>query len=280
MVSTSGNAHASIEVDAGVIALTFCRPDKHNAFSDLMLESLEHAVDTLEQMDTARVLVIRAEGGYFTAGVDLDGGLARAMAAPSSYPGQSFRRAHRRLHRIFDKIEDVEKPVILAAQGPCLGVGMELASSCDFRFAADTAVFALPEVRIGVVPGSGGTSRVARLIGPHWTKWLTMAGQQITAQQALQIGFLHDVVAPDTLDDRVNAFTAELIQLPAEAVGVAKIAVDLCTDSDRVTGRQLERIANTPLFGSPEYLRRTERFTQRRDQQAPPSGEGPANDPA
>ncbi|ORA11651.1 enoyl-CoA hydratase/isomerase family protein [Mycobacterium arosiense] len=266
MVSTSGNEHASIDIKEGVITLTFCRPDKHNVFSDLMLQSLHDAVDTLEQMDSARVLVIRAEGKYFTAGVDLDGGLAHAMAAPSDYPGQSFRRAHRSLHRIFDKIEEVEKPVVLAAQGPCLGIGMELASSCDFRFAADAAVFALPEVRIGVVPGSGGTSRVARLIGPHWTKWLTMAGQQISAKQALQIGFLHDVVAAKALNDRVNAFVADLIQLPGEAVGVAKIAVDLCTDSDRVTGRQLERIANTHLFGSPEFLSRTARFTKGRSQ--------------
>jgi enoyl-CoA hydratase/carnithine racemase len=261
--STSRNAHASIDIDAGVISLTFCRPDKRNAVSDLMLQSLEDAVDTLAQTETARVLVIRAEGPYFTAGVDLDGGLARAMAEPSSYPGQSFRRVYQGLHRLFDKIEDVEKPVILAAQGPCFGIGVELAASCDFRFAADTAVFALPEVRLGVIPGSGGTSRVTRLIGPHWTKWLTVACQQISAEQALRIGFVHDVVSADALSERVSAFATELTQLPAEALGVAKVAVDLCTDADRLTARHLERIANTPLFGSPEFLHRTSRFTQR-----------------
>jgi enoyl-CoA hydratase len=244
----------------GILTVTFTRPEKRNAVSDEMLDVLRAAVDELACTDSQRVLIIRAEGLYFTAGVDLAGGLAQAMRGESAYPGQHFRHVYRGLHRLLDEIEYVEKPVILAAQGPCLGIGLELASSCDFRFAARSAVFSLPEIKLGVMAGSGGTSRLTRLVGPHWAKWIAVAGQPVDATQALTIGLVHAVVEDGELDAYVAQFADSLISLPGEALGLAKIAVDACVDADRVTQRHLERIANTTLFGSPEFTRRTSKF--------------------
>jgi enoyl-CoA hydratase/carnithine racemase len=223
---------AALSQDAGVLTVTFDRQDKLNAVSDEMLAVLTEAVDQLRDDDEARVLVIEAVGRYFTAGVDLDGDLSRQMdeRATRPYPDQYFRRVYRSLHLLFDELEAIEKPTILAAQGPCFGIGVELAVVCDFRFASDAATFALPEIKIGVIPGSGGTGRLTRLIGPHWAKWLTVAGQTVDADLARTIGLVHEVVPGDGLATRVAAFAAELTALPAEALGIAKIAVDISAD--------------------------------------------------
>lgn len=254
--------HARLERHGATLVLTFTRPEKRNAVSNEMLDLLTEATCTLATEDEIRTLVITGEGEYFTAGVDLAGGMAQEMGKPSSAPGRHFRSVHRRIHAILDEIETIEKPVILAAQGPCLGLGVELAASCDFRFASTATTFALPEINIGVIAGSGGTGRLVRLIGPAWTKWLGMAGRSVDAEAALRIGLVHDVFPLDTFSENVLKFVDDLNALPAEAVGVAKIAIDAAVDSDRVTQRHFERLACTTLYGSPEFLERTARFTK------------------
>lgn len=260
MADDANTDHASLDHAGGVLTVTLHRPAKHNAISDEVLELLGQAVSTLANDDATRVMVIRAEGAYFTAGIDLRGGLFKAMRQPSEFAGAHFRRVYGGLHQLFDQFEAVEKPIVLAAQGPCLGVGVEMAASCDFRFASADAVFGLPEIKLGVLAGSGGTGRLSRLVGPHWTKWIAVAGQQISAAQALQIGFVHEVTAAGELDERVAAFVDHLISLPGEAMGLAKLAVDLSTDSDRLTQRNLERIAVTTLFGREEFNERVSQF--------------------
>ena len=257
MTPTDG---ARINDADGVITVTFDRPEKRNAISDPMLEALGRAAAALAERDDLRVMVIDAVGPYFTAGVDLDGGVARAMRQPSAYPHMHFRHIYRGFHALLDDFEAIEKPIILAVQGRCLGLGVEIASVCDFRFACSAATFALPEVHIGVLAGSGGTSRITRLVGPHWGKWLAMAGEEVTAERALQMGLLHDVVAPDELTTRVEQFVEKLMTIPADTLGAAKLAIDLCADTDRLTQRHIERLANAPLYGSPEFLARTARF--------------------
>jgi enoyl-CoA hydratase/carnithine racemase len=251
-----------LERHGATLVLTFTRPEKRNAISNEMLELLTEATETLATDQDVRTLLITGEGEYFTAGVDLAGGMAQEMAKPTSTPGRHFRSVHRKIHSILDELETIEKPVVLAAQGPCLGLGLELAASCDFRFASTAATFALPEINIGVIPGSGGTGRLVRLIGPAWTKWLAMAGRSVDAETALRIGLVHDVYPVDTFGENVLKFVDDLNALPAEAVGVAKIAVDAAVDSDRITQRHMERLACTTLFGSPEFLERTARFTK------------------
>lgn len=253
--------HVRTSVLDGIITVELDRQDKRNAIDGAITDAIAGAVDALAARDDLRVLVLQAVGPYFTAGIDLNGELARAMAAPSAHPGMSFRRAHRSFHQLLDELEAVEKPVVMAIQGPCLGAGLEIATSCDFRIASDAATFSLPEVRIGVTPGSGGATRLCRLVGPHWTKWLAMAGQTIDAERALQIGLVHDVVSATDLPGRVGALVADLVELPAEAMGMAKLVVDAAVDADRTTQRHLDRFANTSLFGSPEFVARTTAFS-------------------
>lgn len=246
----------------GVITFTFTRDRKLNAVSGRMLDGIREAVTDLRDRDDLRVLVITAEGRYFTAGADIT-----ALPVGETGPdvaGSTFRRNYRRLHELFDEIEAVEKPVITVAQGPCLGIGMELSSSCDFRFAAEGARFGLPEVRnIAAMPGSGGISRLTRLIGPHWVRWLAMAGQEIDAAQALNVGYLHAVYPADELQARVADFVRDLLSQPAEALGLAKIVIDAAATSDRTTARDFDRVANTALVASAEHRAKLDAFAAR-----------------
>jgi enoyl-CoA hydratase len=237
---------ADLDESGGVLTLTLRRPEKLNALNPDMTARLWEAVTALGERPDLRVLVIRATGRYFTAGIDL--AAVPGFDGPARYPSDiAYRRAYRRHHLLYDEMEAVEKPIITAIQGPCVGAGVEMAASCDFRFASSAATFSLPEVRIGVIAGSGGTSRLTRLVGPHWAKWIAVAGQTVGAHQASQIGFVHEVVEPGDLDNRVAAFAAELAGFPLESLGAAKLVVDACADTDRTTQRNIERLANTPL---------------------------------
>jgi enoyl-CoA hydratase len=244
--------------DDGIITVTFTRDHKLNAVSDEMIDFVGVAVADLADDEGQRALVITAEGRYFTAGKDIG-----QMGAQSS-SGVALRRNYRRLHELFDEMERIEKPVILAAQGPCLGVGVEMGSSCDFRFASDRASFGLPEVPVlAVLPGSGGISRFTRIVGPHWARWVAMAGENVSAELALTIGFVHQVLPDDGFHEAVHAWVRKLVGLSPEALGLAKIAIDAAVDSDRRTARHIDRMANTQLLHTQEHLDKIDAFMNR-----------------
>ena len=242
----------------GIITLTFTRDGKLNAVTDDMLDVMREAVRDLGDYEANRVLVITAEGRYFTAGKDI----GEMGKQPDS--GVALRRNYRRLHELFDEMERLEKPIVLAAQGPCLGIGVEMASSCDFRFASERAVFGLPELpNLAVLPGSGGISRFTRLVGPHWARWVAMAGENVDAELARTMGFVHRVIPDATFHEDVHAWVRKLIGLSAEALGLAKITIDAAVDSDRRTARHIDRMANTMLLQTQEHLDKIDAFTRR-----------------
>ncbi|HET6950205.1 MAG TPA: enoyl-CoA hydratase/isomerase family protein [Acidimicrobiales bacterium] len=251
--------HAQLTEDEGVITVTFDRQDKRNAISPEMTALLWEAATALAERDDLRVLVITNRGPFFSAGIDI---ASLALDAPASraYAQQALRANYARHHALYDTFESIEKPIVLAANGHCYGAGLEMAVSCDFRLASAATTFRLPEIALGVIAGSGGSSRLARLVGPHWAKWLAMANQQVDAEQARQMGLVHDVYPTEEFEERVRAFAHELIALPAEALGVAKLAVDLAADVDRTSQRHIDRLANTSLMQSDEFRQRTARF--------------------
>ncbi len=164
-----------IREQENVLEVTFNRPEKYNAISDGMLDGLRVAIDTFATRRELRVLLLRAVGKYFTAGVELNPDISPDVE--STLDGRAWYR--RKFHSLFDEFEAVEKPIVAAHQGPCLGGGLELSLSCDFRLAAKSARYSLPEIDIGALPGSGGVSRLTRIAGPHWARWLVMAGETV-----------------------------------------------------------------------------------------------------
>ncbi|MET0656978.1 MAG: enoyl-CoA hydratase/isomerase family protein [Steroidobacteraceae bacterium] len=232
----------------GVAIVTLNRPEKLNAVNREMQQVIFKAIEDLRERSDLRVLLIRAVGRFFTAGVDIREG-AGGADDPTQQTMVELRRSYRRnLHIYLDEMEAIEKPVVMAINGPCLGLGVEISSAADFRLAAQSARFGLPEIDIGVIAGSGGTSRFTRLCGIGWSKWLSVAGEQMDAKTAMMAGFVQAVYPDDQLEEEVWKFCQRLISRPAEVQGVAKIAVDMCYDLDRTGARHLERIVNTPLI--------------------------------
>ena len=260
--------HARLTEADGILTVTIDRQEKRNAISPQVTETLWRAADQLADRDDLRCLVITAVGPYFTAGIDLSAPVGSRPGNPETehlHPGWNFRRNYRSHQLLYDEFEAIEKPVVLAAQGICLGAGVEMAVSCDFRFAAPEAEFGVPEVRsIGVLAGSGGTSRLTRLVGPSWGKWMAMAGMRVPAAQARQIGLVQDIFPAETFLDDVYAFCRNLITIPAETLGVAKLAVDLYADiADRTAQRHIDRLLVSGMINSPDYLSRMARFARR-----------------
>jgi enoyl-CoA hydratase len=260
-------SHARREDVDGIVTITFTRDDKLNAVSPEMFDLIADAVDDLANNDALRVLVITAEGRYFTAGNDIasmafDAGQGADGALRSSTMRLQYRRAAH--HDLFDEMERVEKPIILAPQSHCFGVGIEMGLSCDFRLASDAATFNLPEVRnLATVPGAGGISRLTRIVGPHWARWLAMAGQTVDAQTALTMGLVHAVYPAAEFQERVQAFASDLASQPGEAVGLAKVIIQLADETDRRSAREIDRVAQSLVLMSPDFRDRMEAFLAR-----------------
>ena len=253
----------------GVVTVTFTRDEKMNAVTPGMFEVLAEALRDLGDRDDLRVLVITGEGRYFTSGLDFASLRTNVgEGTDGTIRGSNIRRQYRAEanHDLFDEIEEVEKPVILAAQAHCFGVGVEMGVSCDFRFASETTTFRLPEVQnIAVLPGSGGISRLTRLVGPHWARWLAMAGEPVDSHQAVAIGLVHAVYPEAEFAERVQEFARRLAGMPREAMGLAKVAIDAAESIDRRTAREFDRMAQTLLFQSDEYRDKVNAFGKRRE---------------
>jgi enoyl-CoA hydratase/carnithine racemase len=217
----------------------------------------------LSTREDLRCLVITGTGKYFTAGIDLTqpaGGVPQEEVAASAHPGWLFRRNYRDHHLLYDEMEAIEKPIIIAAQGISLGAGVEMAASCDFRFCTPHAEFGLPEVNIGVTAGSGGTSRLTRIVGPAWAKYIAMAGMRVSADRALSIGLVHEIFPAETFLDDVYEFCRRLIKISPDVLGVTKLAIDMYADMDRTAQRHVDRIIVTGQMSSGEFYESRERF--------------------
>jgi enoyl-CoA hydratase/carnithine racemase len=238
--------HARISEDDDVIIVTLSRPEKLNPISPAVTATLWEATEALASRPELRSMIITGEGRYFSAGLDLKEGHGGRLPGKEAL-GREWRRGYRSHHLLYDELESIEKPVIIAANGSVFGGALEMACSCDFRFCTPEADFALPEIALGSIPGSGGVSRLTRLVGTHWAKWLAMGNQRIDAERALAIGLVHEIVPADALMTRARDFARQLSNLDPETVALAKLTIDLSDPQDREKVRHVERIANTQL---------------------------------
>lgn len=206
-------------VEDGIAILSLNRSEKMNALTPQMRESLIGHLQQAERDDAIRAVILRAEGERaFSAGADL-GELGTRTWASEMSDGARVRRALPRT------IEEMGTPVIAALHGYVLGAGLEVAMACPIRIAAQNATFGLPELRHGVLPGSGGTQRLPRLVGLAWSMDMILTGRSIDAATALQIGLVSRVVAADRLMVEARAIAADIKKLSPFAVKAAKMAV-------------------------------------------------------
>jgi len=212
---------------------------KVNQLSTALLRQLSSAASLLSEDPPGAVVVTGGER-IFAAGADITefGGPDEARVV-----GAAFLDA-------LNAMADVPRATIAAVAGYALGGGCELALACDFRFAADTARFGQPEILLGIIPGGGGTQRLARLIGPARAKDLVLTGRQVRADEALAIGLVDRVVHADELLAEASAFAAELAGGAVVAQGMAKRAIDRGLDITLNGGLDLEQQLFAEVFAT------------------------------
>ncbi|GIX31310.1 MAG: hypothetical protein KatS3mg124_1782 [Porticoccaceae bacterium] len=251
-------------VDGEIIVCTLNRPEKLNAITGQMLRLFEEALIRFRNTPELKVMLIRATGRYFCSGADLRDRSEPDLPHLREHTARSIRERHRiqlhGMHRIYDEMEHIEKPIVVAHHAMCVGGGLELSLSCDFRLAAESAGYAFPEGLFGVLPASNGVSRLTRIVGPHWARWLIMANKPASAQMAYNMGLVHQVFPDDTFEEEVMAFCGHLAKQNGEQMGAAKIAIELAWELGRDSGRHVERLANSALMLNPDYLERLERY--------------------
>lgn len=210
--------HVRYEVDGSTAIVTIDRPDKLNALDADVLDELGDAVTEAFVDDEVRAIILTGAGEKsFVAGADIEmlAGQDVLKGRENSLLGQD----------VFDTIEDGPKPVIAAVNGYALGGGCELALACDFRFASTNAIFGLPEVGLGIIPGYGGTQRLPRLIGVGRALELILTAGKIDAQEALRIGLVNRVCEPQDLLEEAKRAAAKIAKQGPIAIEFGKQAV-------------------------------------------------------
>ena len=223
-----------------VALLVLDRPAALNAISVEMLDALDERLDTVDRDPGVGALVITGTGKAFSAGADL---AVLRTATP-----QAARAYALRGHRITARLEGSPTPVIAAINGLALGGGCELALACDLRVAGATAAFALPELSLGLLPGWGGTQRLARLTSPGFAKHVIFTGRRVSADEALRRGLVNEVHTDEDLLARALELAAALAAKPPLALAAAKGLIGGSLDGDGASGLERELDAFSLAF--------------------------------
>jgi enoyl-CoA hydratase len=222
----------------GAIAIVqFNQPQRKNPLSRALRDGLREALHKVAGDASIRALVITGGEDIFCAGADI----AEITAESSENP--SAEREYQRgllLQGLFNEVESLPQPVIAAVGGFAFGGGCELALACDFRIASQNAVFAFPEVKVGAVPGAGGTQRLPRIIGPARAKEMILTGDRVDAQSALALGLATKVVPQGKVIEEGKIYASKFATIPGLAVKMAKKLINRSLDLDLTSGLELE----------------------------------------
>jgi enoyl-CoA hydratase/carnithine racemase len=251
----------AVKVDAadGVLTITLNRPDALNAFDDTMRADFLALQWRIESDADIRVIVFKAEGDRaFGSGADISWFEADWATA-------RFRVEYRWVHDFFDTLERVEIPVIAAIHGICACGGLELAMACDFRMATRDATFRFTEGNINLIPGSGGCSRLARMIGVGWAKEMVLAGAVLDAEKAMQVGLVTRLAETrEALYEEADALAAKLAGKAPQALGLAKAVLNTSNNIDETSARVLERVAQSVLLKTEDHAEGIRAFREKR----------------
>lgn len=235
------------------------RPEVRNALNKETLGEIVDALDALKNDDRVGCVVFTGEGEKsFAAGADIGQLQEKNMLDALKREG---------MQQVYDLIESYEKTTIAMINGYALGGGCELAMSCDIRIASENAKLGLPELTLSIIPGAGGTQRLARLIGKGKALEMILTGKMITAQEAERIGLISEMVKSDELKERTEEVASQILAKGPLAVRLAKLAVTVGTETDMKTGLMIEKLSQAILFSSEDKLEGTKAFLEKRKPQ-------------
>jgi enoyl-CoA hydratase/carnithine racemase len=237
-----------------VCVLTLQREEKLNALSGALEQELLDALSGTDVRES-RVLVVTGAGQGFSTGADINEFVDSDPASIAAYYAGTGD--------VYERLAALPMPTIAAIHGWCLGGGLELALATDFRIADVTAAFGLPEVEIGILPSSGGTYRLVRLLGPARAKELMLLRRRFDARDAHALGLVTEVVPEGKALERALEVGAELAELPRLAVETTKRAADLIPEASREAAMLIERLGYAALAQTDEATKAVEDFTRR-----------------
>jgi enoyl-CoA hydratase/carnithine racemase len=239
---------------AGLGWIYLNRPDKYNAFDETIMAEIADALEVYRTDAETRVVIFKGNGKNFASGADI-AELRRMTPADALFPS---------MQSLYDKIYHYPKPTIAAIHGYTLGGGMELATACDIRIAAENARFGLPECKLGVMPGAGGTHRLVRLLGEAKVKELVLLGDFMNAQEALASGFVTSVVPPDELEHAAAEAGRKIIEKAPLALRLAKMAIQRSQEAPLEVGQLMENTMQAFLFSSADKKEGVAAFLEKR----------------
>lgn len=230
-----------LEVEGGIGTIRLDRPPM-NALNAEMQDALHAAATEASARRDVSAVIIFGGDKVFAAGADIK------EMQPMSYTDMVDRSAA--LQAAFIAIARIPKPTVAAITGYALGAGCELTLACDFRVAADNAKLGQPEVLLGVIPGAGGTQRLSRLIGPARAKDIIFTGRFVSAEEALLIGLVDEVVPAEEVYAAARRRVERYVGGPAYAIRAAKEAIDRGLEVDLDTGLEIERMQFAAVFAT------------------------------
>jgi enoyl-CoA hydratase len=249
--------HLIMKEEDGIGFITINRPSSLNALNTGLINELYKAVQDIEEDENIRVLVITGAGEKaFVAGADIT-----ELATLNALQGKYFVANG---HQTMSALQKLSIPVIAAVNGFALGGGLELALACDFIYASENAKFGLPEITLGLIPGFGGTQRLARIIGKNMAKELIFTGKMISAAEALQLGFVNKVLPPDQLLEEVVKTARSIAAKGKVSLNAAKQAINQGLNVDLATGCEIEIDAFALCMSSEDSKEGTLAFLEKR----------------
>jgi len=251
-------ANILCETAGTVFTLTINRPDKRNAVNAATVEEIDQALAQVESSPELRVFILTGAGDKaFVAGADI-----HELDKRDTVSGRSETR---RRQEVYTRIERLEIPSIAAINGWALGTGLELAMACTLRVASDNALLGQPEVKLGIIPGAGGTQRLPKLVGMGRAMEMILTGEPVRADQALTIGLVNRVVAPDQLLAEVAKLAESLAARPKLALQYAKEAVLRFAEGSLAEGLAHESYLHALACGTFDKKEGIAAFLEKRD---------------
>jgi enoyl-CoA hydratase/carnithine racemase len=245
----------NLEITGGIGTIRLDRPPM-NPLNTQVQEELRAAAHSATENDEVKAVIVYGGEKVFAAGADI------TEFTTVSYQEMSTRAVA--LSGAFDTVARIGKPVVAAITGYALGGGCELALACDWRVVADDAKLGQPEIRLGIIPGAGGTQRLARLIGPAKAKDLIFSGRMVDAEEALRIGLADRVVPAADVYATAVQLVRPYVTGPSLALRAAKQAIDGGLNVDLASGLALESQLFAGLFATDDRLEGTAAFVEKR----------------
>ncbi len=245
------------QIDDGIATITFNRPEVLNALNEASLKEFSHALDKIASDKDVRVLILTGAGEKsFVAGADITEFLKFNVLKAKIFSETG--------HGLVGKLQELPIPVVAAVNGFALGGGCEVVIACDFIYASENAMFGLPEINLGIIPGFGGTQRLPRLIGINRAKEMIFTGKMIPASEAHAMGLVNKVCQQDQLMDEVIKVAKALVSKGKVALRAAKQAINSGMDVDLKTGCRIEIDAFTICLASPDAKEGPMAFLEKR----------------